>query len=60
MLRRSVLIPIPAKNIGVKTMYEATVIFFATNWRDFERLQSITPAKKAPVMSATPKNFSAQ
>ena len=57
---RSVLSPILAKNTGEKSRYEAAVTFLATYWREFVTLQRITPAKYAPVISATPKKRSAQ
>ena len=54
----STLRPILAKNIGLKSIYATTSNFDAMNW-SFCVIEIITPAKKAPVISATPKKYSA-
>ena len=51
--------PILAKNTGPKIMYELTSIFLSMYCESL-MLQRIIPATYAPVMSAIPKNSSAQ
>ena len=56
---RDVYNPMLAKNTGLKNIYELMSIFCSIYCASF-RLQNTTPAIYAPVISAIPKNSSAQ
>ena len=58
ILDKSVLSPMLAKNNGPKNIYEPILTRLST-YSESSILQRITPAIKAPVISATPNTFSA-